>query len=742
MINVSQINSRYVRIVSLAASRRVKDALDALNKLAAETAFNDFFIQSGHLERTYEQMLKYTLEGIEDPERDNVYNRLLVSILELTDRVRDFLLEKHSGWHTYILKREMQKQQMLTEKGIIETLDDLAFKTELDELLSEKKKAPKSSDLKRQKLVNDIFRHLWLNNEYNEVENSLARVVLKSKEFNWNERALIINAILLSGLRYWDQEKVMRLIDFAESGEQEVSARALVAIVIILYRYDSRIALYPEISGRLKILKDDLKLDKNLEKISIQMIRTRDTMELGKKLHEDIIPEVARLKPELEDKLKLEELMEEQEGEERNPDWESVFRESDGLYQKLDEFMKLQMEGADVYMTTFARLKQFGFFSELTNWLMPFYKENPDLAEIYETASDKFDPEIFIDGLIRTPFLCNSDKYSFIFNIKYLPDDQKQMLSTAFNMEMEGLDEFIADEKLSSGDFTFRTVIIQYIQDLYRFFKISQFKDEFEDIFSGKLDLYYAEFFNSLVSDLSIIRNIAEFFFEKAHYEEAFDIFTMLLKENPEDTELLEKTGYALQKMGEYRKAVSFYRKIELSGSPRLWVLKNMGLCYRKLDNYSEALNCYREASRLSPDEPGLGSIIGYCHMKLGNYKTALDQYFKLEYLNPGNQHILRPIAWCYFVLGELEKSDKYFRRVVQAKPDYYDYINYGHVLWALGKRKEAIEQYSQSLKDPGFGMNDFLKVMEDDKKFLIQNGVDRNDIPLLLDYLHYNSGK
>ena len=78
-------------------------------------------------------------------------------------------------------------------------------------------------------------------------------------------------------------------------------------------------------------------------------------------------------------------------------------------------------------MTTFAHLKQFPFFNELTNWLVPFHHENPDLSEIYSSRSEVFDPDIFVDGLKKTPFLCNSDKYSFIFNIRYLPEDQKKM---------------------------------------------------------------------------------------------------------------------------------------------------------------------------------------------------------------------------------------------------------------------------------------------------------------------------
>ena len=738
MINVQKIKSKYQRLCTLVSNRRVKDAMDVLNDLVSESGFSDFFVQKEHLEHTYEQMLNYMLEGVQDPERDTVYKKLLTSILELADRVKDQLMENHSGWHTYILKQEVDRQQELTGKSVIETMDDLSFKRELDEMIDEGRVSPEATDERRRKLSMEIFRHLWLSNRYIEAENSLSSAVLSCRDFLWYEKTLYISGILLSGLRYWDEEKVHRLIDFAGEEDQEVSARAIVALVILLYRYDDRIEFYPNIVHRLRLIKDDLKLEQSFEKIALQLIRTRDTLEIGRKLQEDLMPEMAKLKPKLEDKLKMDDIRDELLEEGRNPDWESMFSESDDLYKKVDEFMKLQMEGADVYMTTFAHLKQFPFFNELTNWLVPFHKENPDLSEVYTSKSDVFDPDIFVDGLKNTPFLCNSDKYSFIFNIRYLPDDQKKMLSNAFLMEMEGLQEMISDEKVTSGDFTTRTVFIQYIQDLYRFFKISPFKNEFEDVFGGKLDLYKSWFFREIIENDSITSNIAEYLFEKDHFEEALDIFKMLLEEQPTDRELLEKAGYCYQKEGNYREAINYYTRIGLSGEQNMWTIKNLGICYRKINDYQSALDVYEKASSMQPDDQTTESLIGYCHLKLGNFQTALKHYFKIEYLNPGNKHILRPIAWCYFALGELKKSDKYFTRVFEQKPGYYDYINYGHVQWALGNKRDAVELYIQSLRDLNFGMEDFLKTMNDDQSILISNGINKKDIPLMLDYLHY----
>ena len=47
--------------------------------------------------------------------------------------------------------------------------------------------------------------------------------------------------------------------------------RLWVALVILLYRYDHRIEFYPNIIHRLSLLKEDLKLEKNLENLKISV---------------------------------------------------------------------------------------------------------------------------------------------------------------------------------------------------------------------------------------------------------------------------------------------------------------------------------------------------------------------------------------------------------------------------------------------------------------------------------------
>ena len=115
------------------SEKRIKQSLDILKDMLSMSVRGDLHDEYGKSILTYRNMLSYTIEGIEDPERNNVYIRLIQSILTLADRVREDILSRNSGWHTYWIKQQMEKEQKLTGKTIIENVDDLMFKSELDD---------------------------------------------------------------------------------------------------------------------------------------------------------------------------------------------------------------------------------------------------------------------------------------------------------------------------------------------------------------------------------------------------------------------------------------------------------------------------------------------------------------------------------------------------------------------------------------------------------------------------------
>src|SRR5665647_1869548 len=198
-----------------------------------------------NLVMTYRNMLTYTIEGINDPERTKIYLKLIQSILGLSDRVRQDILSHNSGWNTYWVKQQAEKEMRLSGKTIVETVDDLMFKSELDEWLklsNEINPDPESElSLKHKELIRKIFNHLWLTDYYGEAEDSLVRIILSSGKFRWFESSLFVSAVTLSALRTFQVEKMFSLIGFYEAGPDQVMERDLSGLILNLHYYNSRI---------------------------------------------------------------------------------------------------------------------------------------------------------------------------------------------------------------------------------------------------------------------------------------------------------------------------------------------------------------------------------------------------------------------------------------------------------------------------------------------------------------------
>jgi hypothetical protein len=64
--------------------------------------------------------------------------------------------------------------------------------------------------------------------------------------------------------------------------------------------------------------------------------------------------------------------------------------------------------------------------------------------------------------------------------------------------------------------------------------------------------------------------------------------------------------------------------------------------------------------------------------------------------------------------------------------------MNMGHVQWSLGNRKKALEFYRKSISKEGFSETEFLEVFDEDLPHLLNQGVDSDDVPIMLDQLRY----
>jgi len=724
----AELTDKYQQVIQFVEDQRINEAMNAMGSLAVLCTKRDLGIQLEKHRDTYRNMLTYSFELGDDPEKEQVFNRLMKSVLELNDDIREDILMKERLISYYQLKQEIEQNRLSSASS--DLAENLAFRKEIEYILSEEDQLDDY-----QKSLLSIFRMIWLTDKFREAEIIMAGKICKSKLIPWYDKSVLVSSLTLSLVRHFDIHKVNLLFDFFEEAENQVWQRALIGLFLGLYFHDYRLNYYPEITNRLEAARENTKLEKNIEAIVIQFLKALETEKVTKKIREEILPEMMKIKSTLEEKLDLEDILSSKSIDDENPEWETVFKDTPDLYHKIEEFSALQMEGSDVFLSAFAMLKRFPFFDEMSNWFFPFHKENKEVREGLSDQESDFDVDMFTEGLERSSFLCNSDKYSFCLNVRHMPTMQKSMMMELFNMELKAMNEMADSDELIDDSIKDKAIYTQYLQDLYRFFKLHPLKNEFDDVFEIEFDFENSNLFNALIRDNKILRNIGEFYFEKNQFERAIRIFKQLCC-TEENAELFEKTAFSYQKIGDFNKALEYYHKAELFDRSKSWVVKKIAYCSRKIGDFDTALEYYRAAEKLEPDNLFIQTFMGHTMMDKEEFEEALKYYFKVEYKAPENHKIHRPIAWCSFVLGKFDQAEKYFLKVIEKEGNKNDYMNLGHVLWCQGNRKGAIENYRKSLEKGSRDVEWFNDVMEEDGIHLARHGIKELDIPLMVDYI------
>lgn len=724
-------------ILEKLSKRQLKDAFELLTKLVVNTQDWHASEKLSELETNYKYMLHYQFEDTVDPQKDTIYNTILRTLYELTDDASDELLTIDSSNIFYERLRINTVRTPLTLSEIKKQLKDVTESWVLADLLEAgdiKQAKLRELSVKRERTGSELFNYMFVSPRASEQDEVEYISFLNHEEVPVREKLLFISALTLNLFHRFDGRKLCVLMNACQSEENSIRLRAIVGLIIVLQMYDVRWQLYPECQFKLDALAEDDAFRRSVLAVVKQLIRSRETEEISRKLTEEIIPEMMKFNSLAGKKLNMQDLMGETDFADKNPDWQKEL-ENSGLANKLQEYSSLQMEGADVFHSTFSSLKNFPFFGELSNWFLPFDAQYSELQPLF---SDKEGLNALLQtAVLNSSHMCNSDKYSFAFSLMQIPSSQRQMMAGRFGEESDQLKEIQKEAESLNSKAGEEIISNQYIQDLYRFFKLYPYKNNFFDIFKLRLNFYDKKSISPLISDHNSMLQIANYCFDKNFFSEALGIYQKLIDNGAFESDLWQKLGYCKQMLDDLKGALDAFLQAELLSPDNSWIIKRIAQVYKSLKDPQRALEYYQRAAQLNPNNLNLELNIGHCYLDLGEYDKALNCYFKIEVLDSKSSKSWRPIAWTAFLLRKFELAQQYYQQILADKPNVHDFLNAGHVELCLSHKKTALDFYLKAVRKSS-DFNQFVTLFEEDVKELIAAGVDASFFPFLLDELRY----
>ena len=717
--------------------KELKKALDSIATLADKLQNWAITDKLNELKNNYKYMLHYLIEGINDPEQDKIYKKLIRDTYKLTSDAAEVALTEESSAYFF---EKVRINAMRAPLSLDDYIEQIKKNNDDKDLLSlfedgeEKANRSKKNAQEHERLISDLFYTIFsaprANNDTIEEYNRL----INNDNISIEDKSMLVSALMLNIMQRFDLEKILFLLNCCSHSNMHISMRSISALTPVLQYYKKRWHLYPEFNSRLKLLSDEGFFRRRLLISIIQFIQSRETEKITKKLTEEILPEMMKLSPIIGKKIRMDEWMGETNMEEKNPEWQKILDDA-GITDKLEEFSNLQMQGADVFHSTFSNLKSYPFFSEMSNWFLPF---NLNHSQLQGFVTDNAENNGIIKSITNATFICNSDKYSFCFSIMMMPEEYRKMMSSQLGAESEELKNMSEEEFAINPYQEEEAVCKQYVQDLYRFFKVFPRKNDFVDIFSFPLNFHKIDAISSIVSMPKNLEKIALYYFEKNHLSEAQGAYEMLAEIDTSNSEIWQKIGYCKQQLADLKGALEAYLHADLIDSNNTWVLRRIAQCYRLLKQPEDALQYYRRLERLHPEDLNVQLNIGHCFLELKQYEEALKNYFKVEWIDDTNTRVWRSIAWCSFLAHNFDVSQRYYDKILNNKPNAHDYLNAGHVQLCLKNMKDVMSYYSESIRLME-NIDSFIVLLKEDFKELKQAGADLSIIPALLDKIEYD---
>ena len=642
------------------------------------------------LEGVCAQMLRYSLGDYEDPQRDVIISKLQHDIYLLTDDIVEAIATKNFAGYDYEQKRIYVKNQ---EQGLL-----------LD------------------------FRSIWLNSRLSSEDVKLIIAFIANKEVDLTSRQMAVSALLLKMLRSYDVSVLMIYLELLADVDSLIKARIMVGLVMILAVHNSRIAKEVEQRNKIVALFAEQQFVTDVEKVYKHIINTFGTDKVTRKITTEIYPEIFRSGAKIQKMIKDENV--DISEDEINPKWEKAFLDDEGVSAKLREFGDMQMQGADVYMSTFSSMKGYPFFNDIANWFMPFDEKQADVARLMADMPD------VLRFFSESTHMCSSDKYSFFYSIAQIPATSFKSMMSGMRADADAVhDELDSENWKNNPEKVYAIEVRSYVLDLFRFYRLHPRRKDFVNPFEQIVNFESNELLSECMP-IGLCKSICKYLFEVERFVEALHLFEYLDAQQVWDAYFYQQMGYCYQQLERWADAVACYEKADLLESNDAWTLKHKALCYRKLERQDEAAECYDAILKLKDDDVATMINLANYYLYKSDFVQARSVFYKVEYLKPNNYKAMSGLAWCLFMEGDYEKAMTYYDRLAHHK-DFMaeDALNAGHTFWVLGAKDIAREYYckAKTLID-----NDvvFAEKMISDAEHLRKLGLSDEDIVILINQI------
>lgn len=706
----------------------------------------------------YHRMLDTLRHNIEDPERGKIYNDLLLRAAQLG---HDMMREKIIATDSLLsgVRQRGRGAEPLPVEPVRGKLENYVSDVAMLSLEQDKdKRTEKMTECSAAHwdYLNIVFDNVIASRRWSHETSAAMASMLVSPSIDTVDACVLVSALMLSLNISTDIERFSCLVEvYRRATEEELRQRALVGWVFAM-KTDLDV-LRGKMMDIVAPLMKDASLRDDLLDMQKQVMYCISADSDTEKLQKEIIPGIIKHgSVAFGDGTFKDNNVDEDDvvNSILNPDAEE--KAMDDLEKSMQKINDMQRNGSDIYFGGFCHMKRFAFFYQFINWFAPFFPEHPALQNAYAKLGDNSD---IVESILDKSIFCDNDRYSFVLAfssmIERLPQHIKNLMRHGGVEPVGGRTDSI-DKKAPSF------IRRMYLQTLYRFFKLCDYRICFDDPFENCGDNTFTQ--RQLFRDDSLPHgyflacermNFDELlpqrlkfarFLERAAASNKVVLSTLFTNIGFANVQAVILIAYG-NLYGNVPLPDSLYdyddhlRDILRDNPDNTTVLSLLGrICFED-ELYDEGIGYYERLKTLCPGH--LSYEVNYALMlqKAGRQDEGMQEAYRLSYLHPDDISVLRLLAWGQMDGEEYEKAEANYARITSSKSaDAHDFMNAAYCAMLLDNYALAAERMSKAdvYVYRHKGSDSILTIIGQDSEFLLEHDLYMENFGMVMELVRF----
>lgn len=583
--------------------------------------------------------------------------------------------------------------------------------------------------------MRNVFQWLLIARQWNDDEASAFTHLLLSPTIDANDAKLMISALTLSQLNVFDVNKLQVLVDvYLQSTDEYLRQRALVGIAFALPCHAD--SIFPSYRQMMDKLCQSEIACKELLELQIQVFYCMDADKDNQHIQKEILPTIMKNNNLTITRFGIQEKEEDPMQDILHPDaTDKAMEELEKSFQKMK---KMQEAGSDIYFGGFSQMKRFPFFNYISNWFVPFYSEHPEL----QSVNDKLKGTRMLSMLLNSGPFCDSDKYSFALALSSIifkiPENLREMLNSEDAMMMGA-----ADENTTSPAYIRR----MYLQDFYRFFRISSFHHDFRNPFDYSSDTRSFFFANPIFVGTRLhdyMLELCSYLLKRKSYQLLRCVLDMYPQTDHLDFALLDATVAMQNNLVE---AQDKFRSILEKVPDHEGALKGYAQVSFNLGDFGAAENGYKQLTSLFPDNQRYLLNLSISQINNNHVDDGVKTLYRLDYEQPTNPFVKRALGWGLMMQGNIKQAIGVYDRLLSKENVHdTDFLNAGYAYWFDRNISFAINLFNRFVSARSQLPNldkatKLVRAFENDSSLLQLNGISKVERLIMQDIVLNSEG-